>query len=232
MEKRYTGFVDVKCAECGRMFITRAAEVKRGYGRFCSRSCASIYGNRERSPHGTDKVTLSCDYCGVEFERLPSACNKAKKNKHENSYCSKVCAINGTGLRKREKHKALAENKDCPYCGEEFSTYNKPKEQVFCSVTCARASRRGENYGKNGWLSKRFKILHRDGFRCVYCGKSTRDGDEVRLEIDHIVPRAAGGSNGIDNLVTACWECNNGKRDKLYEIYMGEMDIAGVGNPH
>lgn len=32
--------------------------------------------------------------------------------------------------------------------------------------------------------------------------------------IDHIEPIAKGGTNEIINLITSCFECNNGKRDK------------------
>ena len=60
----------------------------------------------------------------------------------------------------------------------------------------------------------RFEILKRDGFTCQYCG---RKAPEVELEIDHIVPVAKGGSNEIDNLITACHECNNGKFDRCLE---------------
>lgn len=54
----------------------------------------------------------------------------------------------------------------------------------------------------------RFEVLKRDGFRCVYCGRSAPD---VRLEIDHIVPVVEGGGNEPSNLVTACEDCNSGK---------------------
>lgn len=54
----------------------------------------------------------------------------------------------------------------------------------------------------------RFEVLHRDGFRCRYCGTS---GDGTILHIDHVTAVANGGSNDIDNLVTACIDCNLGK---------------------
>lgn len=54
----------------------------------------------------------------------------------------------------------------------------------------------------------RFEIFKRDSFKCQYCGKSAPD---VVLEIDHIIPVAHGGTNDIENLVTACRECNSGK---------------------
>jgi 5-methylcytosine-specific restriction endonuclease McrA len=55
----------------------------------------------------------------------------------------------------------------------------------------------------------RFAVLRRDGFRCAYCGRG--EAERVRLHIDHLVPVARGGRTVIDNLVTACQDCNLGK---------------------
>jgi len=60
----------------------------------------------------------------------------------------------------------------------------------------------------------RFEVFKRDRFTCQYCGKHPPD---VLLEADHIVPVAAGGSNAIENLTTACRGCNQGKSDSLLE---------------
>lgn len=63
----------------------------------------------------------------------------------------------------------------------------------------------------NGFTKKlRFEVFKRDGFACVYCGKSP---PEVVLECDHIEPKSKGGMDDINNLVTACFDCNRGKRD-------------------
>lgn len=38
------------------------------------------------------------------------------------------------------------------------------------------------------------------------------------ISIDHVIPLSKGGSNEMDNLVTACCYCNKKKHDKyLYE---------------
>lgn len=58
----------------------------------------------------------------------------------------------------------------------------------------------------------RFDVFNRDGFRCRYCGRGPAQG--VYLEADHVIPRSAGGPDTLDNLVTACWDCNRGKSDK------------------
>lgn len=57
------------------------------------------------------------------------------------------------------------------------------------------------------WL--RFEILKRDGFRCRYCGAGRKQG--AVLQVDHIKPKAAGGTDDPANLTTACDDCNAGK---------------------
>lgn len=58
----------------------------------------------------------------------------------------------------------------------------------------------------------RFEVFKRDCFKCQYCGKSAPD---VTLNVDHIDPVVNGGTNDILNLITSCFECNNGKSGKL-----------------
>lgn len=54
----------------------------------------------------------------------------------------------------------------------------------------------------------RFEVFKRDNFTCAYCGKTP---PEVVLEIDHICPKSKGGEDDINNLITACYDCNRGK---------------------
>ena len=54
----------------------------------------------------------------------------------------------------------------------------------------------------------RFEVFKRDGFQCAYCGKTP---PEVSLEVDHVQPKSKGGSDDINNLLTACFNCNRGK---------------------
>jgi len=50
------------------------------------------------------------------------------------------------------------------------------------------------------------KILKRDGYKCVVCGRGYRDG--VELVVDHIRPKDKGGTNDMDNGQTLCMEHN------------------------
>lgn len=66
-------------------------------------------------------------------------------------------------------------------------------------------------------LSKktRFEVFKRDNFKCQYCNSSPPN---VALEIDHIHPVSKGGVDELDNLITACFECNRGKSDRTLDI--------------
>jgi 5-methylcytosine-specific restriction endonuclease McrA len=54
----------------------------------------------------------------------------------------------------------------------------------------------------------RWQVLARDAFTCQYCG---RRPPEVSLEVDHRISVADGGTDDLDNLFSACTECNRGK---------------------
>jgi 5-methylcytosine-specific restriction endonuclease McrA len=72
----------------------------------------------------------------------------------------------------------------------------------------------------------RKNILRRDEFRCQYCGAKGPD-----LTIDHIIPKARGGTDTWDNLVSACKKCNNKKGNRTPEE-AGMTLHTKVNKPH
>lgn len=82
----------------------------------------------------------------------------------------------------------------------------------------------------------RFEVFKRDLFTCQYCGATAQ---QAILVCDHINPVSNGGLTEMDNLVTACEACNQGKSDRLLssvprslseraaEILDREAQIAG-----
>jgi 5-methylcytosine-specific restriction endonuclease McrA len=51
--------------------------------------------------------------------------------------------------------------------------------------------------------------------KCTYCGK-----ENIPLQIEHIVPRAKGGSNRVSNLCLACKKCNTAKGTKDIQDFL------------
>ena len=64
-------------------------------------------------------------------------------------------------------------------------------------------------------LKIRIKVLERDRFCCVFCGRSPATDIGVKLHIDHKTPFSKGGRSTIDNLQTLCQDCNLGKSDEV-----------------
>lgn len=84
------------------------------------------------------------------------------------------------------------------------------------------------------WIrpNKRHAIYVRDGFKCVYCGRSV---EETAITIDHVVPQALGGTNDASNLVTACRSCNSAKgkhtlRGFLSYLRTKNVDTNGISS--
>lgn len=65
---------------------------------------------------------------------------------------------------------------------------------------------------RNEWAAIRLSVFNRDNHTCRYCG-----AQGVKLECDHIVPLAKGGSHHKSNLATACRDCNRKKAAKTLE---------------
>lgn len=60
----------------------------------------------------------------------------------------------------------------------------------------------------------RINIFTRDRYTCQYCQKPHKTED---LTFDHVVPIAKGGQKTWENIVTACWRCNNKKSGRTPE---------------
>lgn len=58
----------------------------------------------------------------------------------------------------------------------------------------------------------RYRVLLRDSFKCVLCGRAPATDPTTVLHVDHVLAFTRGGKTRIDNLRTLCRDCNLGKR--------------------
>ena len=74
----------------------------------------------------------------------------------------------------------------------------------------------GHSTNKRNPIPPAFKheVFLRDGFRCLECGATNKNS---RLEIDHIVPVAQGGTDELSNLQTLCDDCNRAKSNRAWQ---------------
>src|SRR5579884_949379 len=70
------------------------------------------------------------------------------------------------------------------------------------------------------------QVRERAGRVCEYCGVSEIDSGGL-LTVDHFQPRASSGSDALDNLVYACFQCNNYKN----AYWTGKTALADIWNP-
>ena len=63
--------------------------------------------------------------------------------------------------------------------------------------------------------------------RCAMCGRTPLQ-DKVRLQVDHKIPKAWGGTDELENLQPLCEECNRGKKDLFgtYDEFADQIKLA------
>lgn len=79
------------------------------------------------------------------------------------------------------------------------------EEQGKRKETVSSKSSRGAS-----WERLRIKVLERDNWTCNYCGKHLEGADGTA---DHVIAKANGGEDRLDNLIAACRKCNGTKSD-------------------
>jgi 5-methylcytosine-specific restriction endonuclease McrA len=62
-------------------------------------------------------------------------------------------------------------------------------------------------YRAHAALSRR-AVFARDHWTCQYCGRAAEN-------VDHVIPRSAGGEHVWENVVAACRRCNQRKENRL-----------------
>lgn len=79
-------------------------------------------------------------------------------------------------------------------------------------VECASCGLKGEYFYKERWENKNNTKIDYPWHLSLY---GVKDGDEVLMTRDHIIPKSKGGKNYITNYQTMCRPCNLEKGDKM-----------------
>lgn len=183
MGRKRTGR-DYICPICDKPFYRPASQIKRQKEiQTCSPACRAVFR--------TDGEHRDCAHCGKSFYL-----NKRRAQNVAGLYCSNTC--NGLATMKR----TIVQ---CTWCKADLE--RKPWEIIrhkrhFCNLTCTHEwkNRYGADRGRGAFTAKQRREWKED--HCKHCGV-TED-----LQLDHIVPRFAGGSNTKCNAQTLCRKCN------------------------
>lgn len=211
-----------ECSECGQTF-----DSKQG------RSTHVLFA------HGRDAltVTVECDTCGAELDRLPSQLERGDRN-----FCDHDCravwqsdAFEGNGA---PNYRGGQIDVECAWCESTMTVWPNRDDgrNHFCDVECMSEYKAEHRTGHNhnhwrggytlrrgirvalpgpSWKRVRETTLERDGYECQMCGDG---GDEATLDVHHIIPLMAGGTNEEWNLITLCRTCH-GKAESVAEEY-------------
>jgi len=98
-----------------------------------------------------------------------------------------------------------------------------PKKIEFDGIIVSRTSQRYDVFVKNlGCATCGLKGTHFAAERMASSESYhfnlyavDENGDETLMTKDHIIPKAKGGSNTLDNYQTMCYDCNQEKCDKV-----------------
>lgn len=97
---------------------------------------------------------------------------------------------------------------------------------------------------------KNLVILEKQGFKCNNCSATALElfiiyypetctfdkyinainssGQEVRMTLDHIIPKSKGGKDNHSNLQILCEQCNSKKADKIMEGVTNEKNNFNI----
>jgi len=118
---------------------------------------------------------------------------------------------------RRKSNKGFSsECKECNKKRKKTKKYKEYEKRYNMSEKGKKRKERERQKNKIRRLKLRFQIFQRDDFTCQYCGRKV---PEVELQVDHKYPKSKGGLDKIENYITACEDCNQGKRDVILEEF-------------
>lgn len=180
---------------------------RRANARYCSAVCGGNQGPRK------PRAVSQCAECGDAIpEHKPS---NAK-------YCTERCKKSVEYRRYYDSKRKLTERVrvNCTRCGEPIGSQKK-LDSLYCTAVCKRRDNRDTHNNNRDGLKRSnggyvpfsgkdwTRLKNRHNNRCAYCGESKP------LERDHVVPLSRGGRHALANILPACRQCNQSKKDKF-----------------
>jgi hypothetical protein len=80
------------------------------------------------------------------------------------------------------------------------------------------------------WAEIERDVRQRAGDRCEYC-RMHQALQGATFHIEHVIPRAKGGSSELDNLALACPSCNLHKADRVEVVDPESGDLVPLFHP-
>jgi 5-methylcytosine-specific restriction endonuclease McrA len=210
----------VTCSDdCKAIAIKRSAQRAAVLG-----SASNREAGKKRQKEKIDKLLQS-----KRADKGLCVCCLSVMELQNRSTCSNCTSFITKLIEKLQRNRKV---KRCKVCDMEFtnevsqsssvcsrSCYRKTEKAVIaidkCKIKRRKATAAIESIGRRS-------IFKRDNWTCQYCGQCVvqykangwLSGNEATL--DHVIPLSHGGSHSVDNVVTACRDCNTQKGAKMF----------------
>lgn len=174
--------------------------------------CASHYAQWAKS--GVEPTAFKYRWADAELCRV---CGNPP-GEGSRVFCSKACAF----LWRKYDGK-VPQWRECVGCGVRIDLTKRGKggQRVRAEVKFCRRCR--QDYDKYKLTAA--QLAERDGSNCGICGKPVDmalrrydEGGAWCASVDHIIPRARGGTHDPENLQLAHLYCNQVKSDRVAEV--------------
>jgi hypothetical protein len=203
----------------------REAKAARGAGRnqgslgWAGDEGAGSGGGEGRAPRVEVPVHLDLRLTPEQYARyealMEALRKRGKRQSREEIVLAGLEAVVGedlgdpncTRVQTGPRHQVFVQQ--CDRCGAGAVVTSRgpkavPPAELGAILCDAKVARRGERSRSVIPSSVRRAVLERDGHRCRAAGcRSSRF-----LSVHHVVPREAGGSNDVENLITLCSGCH------------------------
>jgi 5-methylcytosine-specific restriction endonuclease McrA len=143
-----------------------------------------------------------CIGCGEVFPEADMAVTNRQYPKSR-SYCRPcLAAVRRASMRRLRARRTAAGV--CEFCGAQRAYASR-----HCLLHWVRTSSVATGNGTLAFARQVLNLLERQGFRCALSGLPLIPGQNASL--DHIVPRARGGTHELSNLQWVTTDINNAK---------------------
>jgi len=188
-------------------------------------NCCQIARNLHLKPH---QVTTILKRNEIAIEKIEKKSNRkyrnltdSTKDKISKSLLGKPSGRLGKSMSLRHKYNNIKSQLRMPTLKlEQYSNYDKLRFifQWICPLRTSKTNDENYDYGQS-YIEKFIEKFYNDEyFNELYDSwVNTNNNKLIRPTIDHIIPRARGGTNHLDNLQILSWFENRAKGDMTEE---------------
>ena len=212
---------DGRCLDCSRHFKIRKNQDPEvcpcGEVRVCPGSPCVACSKRTHEQYLHNKVVHRANNKAAmrrnkDRRRASGLCLNPSTADHPNdglgAYCSS-CSKKGTEKEARKRARRRAEG-TCPQCPEATKAPLEAHITACPTCTCKGSARRF--LGASGRWDELCGLLQGQDGHCPLCSVVLTLG--FNAELDHVVPKSAGGAEDLSNLQWLCAPCNIDKWDR------------------